>query len=74
MVVNIDFSNNNLSGLILDNLGRYKSLQLIKQTNKHLSDSVPAGLFNLPNAWILDLPNNHVTGQLLDLDAVVELL
>ena len=72
--VNIDFWNNNLSRLIPENLGCCKSLRLIKQANNHLSSSVPIRLFNLPCAWILDMLNKHLTGQLVDLDAGVEFL
>ncbi|KAG9394478.1 Cyst wall protein, type 1A [Carpediemonas membranifera] len=63
-VVSIDLSNNNLVGLLTDDIGCFPYLKSLQLNDNEISGPVPDAIGNLPSLKYLNLDNNLLTGPL----------
>nr|XP_011465929.1 PREDICTED: receptor-like protein 12 isoform X3 [Fragaria vesca subsp. vesca] len=60
----IDFSNNNFTGSIPDEIGELKSLHVLDFSNNAFTGAIPSSLSNLSQLESLDLSQNTLSGQI----------
>jgi Leucine-rich repeat (LRR) protein len=60
----IDFSHNNLDGLIPEEFGKLKSLRGLNLSHNALTGQIPPSLGNLTTLESLDLSSNKLTGEI----------
>uniref|UniRef100_A0A0E0G1C9 non-specific serine/threonine protein kinase n=1 Tax=Oryza nivara TaxID=4536 RepID=A0A0E0G1C9_ORYNI len=60
----LNLSNNNFSGVIPQDIGQLKSLDILSLSSNNLSGEIPQQLGNLTNLQVLDLSSNHLTGAI----------
>ncbi|XP_015688457.1 tyrosine-sulfated glycopeptide receptor 1-like [Oryza brachyantha] len=60
----LNLSNNNFSGVIPQDIGQLKSLDILSLSSNSLSGEIPQQLGNLTNLQVLDLSKNHLTGAI----------
>ncbi|KAB8085899.1 hypothetical protein EE612_008925 [Oryza sativa] len=60
----LNLSNNNFSGVIPQDIGQLKSLDILSLSSNNLSGEIPQQLGNLTNLQVLDLSRNHLTGAI----------
>uniref|UniRef100_A0A0E0NA29 non-specific serine/threonine protein kinase n=1 Tax=Oryza rufipogon TaxID=4529 RepID=A0A0E0NA29_ORYRU len=57
---------NNFTGIIPNEIGQLKALQLLNLSSNRLSGEIPESIYKLTNLQVLDLSSNNLTGTIPD--------
>ncbi|XP_028112907.1 receptor-like protein EIX2 [Camellia sinensis] len=63
-LVSLNLSRNNLTGIIIQDIGQMKMLEVLDLSADGLSGEIPASLADLNYLSILDLSNNNLSGKI----------